>query len=158
MSGSLQPHGLQHSRLLCSSLSPRVFSNSCPLSQWCHSTILSSVTRFSSCPQSFPGSESFSVSQLFASGDQSIGASASVLPMNVQGWFPWALFESMKLVNQGTRCFSQKSKNTMNLFKLQVLHLKCWSNFAGWDLGFIVLYSIDHIIILKSEMSKIIKI
>ena len=83
MSDSLRPHELQHARLPCPSLSPRVCSNSCPLSQWCHPTISSSVTPFSSCPQSFPASESFPMGQLFISGGQSIGAStsASVLPM-----------------------------------------------------------------------------
>ena len=79
MLDSLWPHELQHARIPCSSLSPGVCSNSCPLSQWCHLTILSSVAPFSSCPQSFPASWSFPVSQLFASGSQSIGASASAL-------------------------------------------------------------------------------
>ena len=85
-------HGLQHTKLPCPSLSPRVCSNSCPLSRWCHPIILSSVTCFS-CPQSFLGSGSFPVSQLFTSGSQSIGASASapVLPMKIQGWFPLGL-------------------------------------------------------------------
>ena len=89
MSDSLQPHGLQHVRPPCPSLSPRVYSNPCPLSRWCHPTISSSVTPFSSCPQSFPISESFPMSQLFASGGQSIGASASasVLPMNIKDDF-----------------------------------------------------------------------
>ena len=87
---SLQPYGLQHTRLPCPSLFPRACWNSCPLSQWCHPTISSSVIRFSSCLQSFPVSGSFPVSQLFASGGQSIGASvsASVLPMNIHDWFP----------------------------------------------------------------------
>ena len=86
MSGSLQPHGLQHTRLSCPSPSPRACSNSCPLSQWFHPTISSSVLPFSSCLQSFPAFESFLVSWLLTSGGQSIGASASasVLPMNVQ--------------------------------------------------------------------------
>ena len=86
---TLQLHGLQHTRLLCPSPSPRVCSNSCPLSWWRHPTISSSVIPFS-CLQSFPTSGSFPVNQLFSSGGQSIGASASasVLPMNVQGWFP----------------------------------------------------------------------
>ena len=90
VSDSLQPHGLQHTRLPCSSPTPGVYSNSCPLSQWCHPTISSSVVPFSSCPQSFPVSESFQMSQLFGWGGQSIGvsASASVLPMNIQDWFP----------------------------------------------------------------------
>ena len=90
---SLQPHGLQHASLPCPSLSPRVCSHSCPLSWWCHSTISSSVTLFSSCPQSFPASGSFPTSQLFASGGQNTGVSASVsvFPMNIQDWFPLGL-------------------------------------------------------------------
>ena len=93
MSNSLRLHVLQHTRLPCLSLSPRVCSYSCPLSWWCHLTILSSLDTFSSCPQSFVASGTFSVSWLFASGGQSIEASASqlVLPMNIQGWFPWGL-------------------------------------------------------------------
>ena len=90
MSDSLQPHGLQHGRLPCPSLFPRVCSNSCPLCRWCHPTVSSSVTLFSSCPQSFLASGSFPMNQLFASGGQSIEASASASdpPMNIQGWFP----------------------------------------------------------------------
>ena len=90
MCDSLQPHGLQHVRPPCPSSVPRIDSNSCPLSQWCHPTISSSVVPFSSCPQSFPASESFQISQFLASGGQSIGVSASVyvLPMNIQDWFP----------------------------------------------------------------------
>ena len=90
MSDSLQLHGLQHTRLACPSLSPRVCSNSYPLSLWCHSTITSSVSPFSSCPQFFPASGSFPMSQLFTSGGQSIGVSVlpSVLSMNIQDWFP----------------------------------------------------------------------
>ena len=89
VSSSLWPHGLQHARLPCPSLSPRVCSNSCPLNRLCHPTIWSTVIPFS-WPQSFPESESFPMDRLFASGGQSIGASApaSVLPMNIQGWFP----------------------------------------------------------------------
>ena len=81
---------MQHSRLPCLSLSPRDCSNSYPLSQWCHPIISSSVPPFSSCPQSFPASRSSPTSWLFTPGGQSIGASASapVLPMNIQGWFP----------------------------------------------------------------------
>ena len=87
---TLRPHELQHTRLPCPSLSPGVCSNSCPLSQWCHPAMSFSVTCFSSCPQSLPASRSFPMSQLFASDGQSIGASASasVLLMNTQGWFP----------------------------------------------------------------------
>ena len=87
MSDSLQPHGLQ---LPCPSPTPRTCSNSCALSQWCHSTISSCVVPFSSCLQSFPASGSFPMRQFFESGSQNIGvsASASVLPVNIQDWFP----------------------------------------------------------------------
>ena len=90
VSNSLWSHGLQHSRLSCPSLSLWVCSNSCPLSQWYHPTISSSVIPFSSCPQSFPASGSFPMSQLFILGSQSIGASASasVLPVNILCWSP----------------------------------------------------------------------
>ena len=86
VSDSLWSHGLQHARPPCPSPTPGVYPNPCPLSQWCHPTISSSVVPFSSCPQSFPASGSFPMSQLFTSGGQSIGASASalVLPMNIQ--------------------------------------------------------------------------
>ena len=89
MSDSLQPHGLQHTRPSCPP-TPGVYSNSCPLSWWCHSTISSSVVPFSSCLQSFPASGSFQISQFFASGGQRIGvlASTSVLAINIQDWFP----------------------------------------------------------------------
>ena len=90
MSDSLQPRGLQHARLPYPSSSPRACSNSCPSSQWCHPIISSSVVPFSSCLQSFPASGSFLSSQIFASGDQTIGASASasVRPVNIQDWCP----------------------------------------------------------------------
>ena len=90
MSDSLQPQGLQHTRPPCPSSTPRVYSNSCPLSHLCHPTILSSVIPLSSHLQSFPAPGSFQVSRFFASGDQSIGVSASisVLPVNLQDWFP----------------------------------------------------------------------
>ena len=90
---SLQPHGLQHARLPCPLPTPRACSNSCPLSRWCHPTVSSSVIPFSSCLQSFPASGSFPMSQLFPLGGQIIEASvsASVLPMNIQGWFPLGL-------------------------------------------------------------------
>ena len=103
MSNSLQPHEQQHTRLPCPSLSPRVCSNSCPLSWWCHPTISSSVITFSSCPQSFPTSGSFPMSWLFASGGHSIGASASasVLPLNIQSWFPLGLTGLISLQSKG---------------------------------------------------------
>ena len=93
------PHGLQHIELLCPPLSLRICSNPCPLSWWCHPTISSSVTPFSSCPQSFPGLGSFPMGWLFTSGDQKIGASdsASFLPMNIQGLFPLALTRLISL-------------------------------------------------------------
>ena len=88
---SLQPHGPQYARIPCPSLSPGVCTNSCPSSRWCHPTILSSVVPFSSCLQTFPASGSFPMSQFFAPGGLSIGATASVFPMNSQGWFPLGL-------------------------------------------------------------------
>ena len=92
VSDSLRPHGLQHARLPCLSPTPRAYSNSCPSSRWSHPTISSSVIPFSSCLQSFPASGFFfQWSQFFASGSQSIGASASVLAMNIQDWFPLGL-------------------------------------------------------------------
>ena len=104
-SNSLCLVGLQHAKLPYPSLFPRVCSNSCPLNWWCYPTILSSVPLFSSCPQSFPDSGSFSMSWLFASGGQSIGASASasasILPMNNQGWFPLGLTGLISLLFKG---------------------------------------------------------
>ena len=90
ISDSLRPHGLQHARPPCPSQTPEVYSNSCPSSRWCRPAISSSVVPFSSCLQSFPASGSFQMSQLFVSGGQNIGVSAStsVLPMNIQDWFP----------------------------------------------------------------------
>ena len=98
---------LQHTRLPCPSLSSRVYSYSCPLSWWCHSAISSSITIFSSCPQFFPVSGSFPITQLFASGGQSTGASAlaSVLPMNIQCWFTLGLIWSPS-VHELSRVFS----------------------------------------------------
>ena len=89
----LWPHGLQNARLPCRSPTPGAYSNSCPLSQWCHPTISSSLVPFSSCLQSFPASGSFQMSQFFTSGGQSIGVSdsPSVLPKNIQDWFPLGL-------------------------------------------------------------------
>ena len=104
MSNSLWPHGLQHTRLPCPSPSPGACSNSCPLSQGCHPTISSSVIPFSSSLQSFPALGSFLMSQLFTSGGQSIGtsASASVLPMNIQDWFPLGWAGLISLQSKGT--------------------------------------------------------
>ena len=100
-SNSLWPRRHQHARLPCPSLSFGVCSNSCPLSWWYHPTISSSADLFSSCLQSFPAAGSFPMNQLFASGGQSIGASASVLPMNIQGSFPLGLTGLISLLSKG---------------------------------------------------------
>ena len=95
------PHGLQHARLPGPSCSPGICSNSCPLSCWCYLTISSSVSLFSFCFQSFTASGSLPMSWLFTSGSQSIGASASVLPVNIQGWFPLGLTGWISLLSKG---------------------------------------------------------
>ena len=97
------PMDCKHTRLPCPTLSARVCSDSGPPSRWCHPTVLSSVAPFSSCPQSFPTSGSFPMSRLFASGGQSSGdsASASVPPMNIQGWFPLGLTSLISLLSKG---------------------------------------------------------
>ena len=107
MSSLLQPHGLQHTGLLYPSLSPGVCLNSCPLNQWCYQTISYSAILFSFCLQSEPASGSFPISQLFISGGQSVKDSASVLPMNIQGWFPLGLTGLFSLQSKGLwRVFS----------------------------------------------------
>ena len=114
---SLWPHGLQHTRPPCPSPTPRVYSNSCPLSQWCHPTISSSVVPFSSCSQSFPASGSFPMSQFFISCGQSIGASAtaSVLPMNIQEWFRLGWTGWISLKSKGlSRVFSNTKFKSIN--------------------------------------------
>ena len=127
MSDSLQPHGLQQARLPCLSPSPRACSNSCPLSQWCHPTLSSSVIPFCSCLLSFPASESFPMSQFFASGGQSTGALAlaSVLPMNIQDWFPLRLTSLISLQSKGlSTVFSSAIVQKHQFFDTQTL----WSN------------------------------
>ena len=123
VSDSLRPHGLQHARLPCPSPTPRACSNSCLLSRWCHPTISSSVIPFSSCLQSFPVSGSFPVSQFFASGGQSIGipASASVLPMTIQDWFPlgWTSWISLQSKD------SQESSPTPQFKSINSSMLSC---------------------------------
>ena len=106
---TLRPHELQHARPSCPSPASRVYSNACPLSQWCHPTVSSSAVPFSSCLQSFPTSGSFQISQFFASGGQRIGISAlvSILPMNIQDWFPLGLTGLISLQSKGlSRVFS----------------------------------------------------
>ena len=127
MSDSLQPHGLQHVRLPCPSLSPRIGLNSCPLSQWCHPIISSSVTPFS-CLQTFPASESFPMSDVFISGGQSIGALAfaSVLPMDIQSWFSRGLTGLISLQSKGlSRVFSSTTIQKHQFFRAQP---SLWSN------------------------------
>ena len=118
----------QHSRTPCLSPTPGVYPNSSPLSWWCHPTISSSVAPFSSCPQSFPATGSFPMTQLFASGSQSIGAwaSASVLPMSIQGWFPLRLIGLISLLSKGlSRVFSSTTVWKHQFFGGQ---LSLWSN------------------------------
>ena len=123
VSDSLWPHEPQHTRLPCPSPTPKVHPNPHPLSRWCHPTISSSVVPFSSCPQSFPASGSFPMSQLFASGGQSIGVSAStsVLPMNTQDWFPLGWTGWMDGWMDGSPCSprdSQESYTTQQFKKI----------------------------------------
>ena len=125
VSDSLQSHESKHARPPCPSPTPRVHSNSRPLSQWCHPAISSSVLSFSSCPQSFPASGSFQMSQLLASGGQNIGisASASVLPMNIQVWFPlgwtgWISLQSKEL----SRVFSSTTIWSINSLVLSLVY------------------------------------
>ena len=115
-----------HARLPCPSLCPGICSNLRPVSRWCHPTISSSVVPFSSCPQSSPASGSFPVSQLFASGGQSIRALASVLPMNIQGWFPLGLTGLISLLSKGPlRVFCSTTIRKHQYFSTQ---LSLWSN------------------------------
>ena len=134
VSDSLQPHELQHTRLPCPSSTSGVHSNSCPLSQWCHPAILSSVVPFSSCPQFFPASESFPMSQLFAWGGQSIGVSpsASFLPTNTQGWSPLEWTGWISLQSKGlSRVFSKTTVQKHQFFSAQLSsqsnsHIHTW--------------------------------
>ena len=138
MSNSLQPHESQHARLPCPSPTLGVYPNSCPLIQWCHPAISSSVVPFSSCPQSLPASGSFPISQLFPWGGQSIGVSdsTSVLPMNTQDWSPlgcmWILYQ---LSHQGSpsakkaecqRIDAQRLRHLPAMWETQVQSL-------GWE-------------------------
>ena len=116
-------HGLQHTRLPCPSPTSGVYSNSCPLSPWCHPTILSSVVPFSSYLQSFPASGSFQMSQLFASGGQNVwgSASASLLPMNIQDWFPLGWTGWISLQSKGlSRVFSNTTVQKNQFFGTQL--------------------------------------
>ena len=116
-------HGLQHARPPCPSPTPGVYSNSCPLSRWCHPTISSPVIPFSTHLQSFPASGSFQMSQIFASGGQTIGVSASepVLPISTQDWFPWGWTDWISLQSKGlSRVFSNNTVQKHQFFSAQL--------------------------------------
>ena len=124
---TLWPHEQQHTRLSCLSTTPGTYSNSCPLSQWCYLAISCSVVPFSSCLQSFPAPGSFPMRQ-FTSGGQRIGVSAStsVLPMNIQDWFPWGLTGLISFQSKGlSRVFSNTTVQKHQFFGTQ---LSLWSN------------------------------
>ena len=134
VSDFLRPHGLQHARILCLSPTPRACSNSCPTRRWCHPHIASSVVTFSFCPQYFPASGSLPVTHFFASGDQNTGVSvsASVLPMNIQDWFPlgwslWIFLQSKEL----PRIFSNTKVQKHQFFGAQ-LSLESKSHIHTW--------------------------
>ena len=155
MSNSLWPHGLQHARPPCPSPTPRVYSNSCPLSPWCHPTISSSVVPFFPRLQSFPVSESFPMSQLFASGGQSIGVStsASVLPMNIQDWFPLGWTGWISLQSKGlSRVFFSTTVQKHQFFGAQPFfwsdshHLNCISNVCNGQR--------DHCFVLRFQRTE----
>ena len=140
MSDSLWPHGLQHTRLPCPSPTPRACSNSCPLSRWCHPTISSSVIPCSSCLQSFPASGSSQMSQLFPSGGQSTGVSASisVLPINTQNWSPLGWTVWISLQSKGlSRVFSNTTVQKHQFFGTQLSsqsnsHIHIWPLEKPW--------------------------
>ena len=126
VSDSLWPHESQHTRPPCPSPTPGVYPNPCPLSQWCHPAISSSIIPFSSCPQSFPALGSFQMSQLFAWGGQSIGVSASTsdLPMNIQGWSPLGWTGWISLQSKGlARVFSNTTVQKHQFFGTQLSSL-----------------------------------
>ena len=128
VSNSLRPHEPQHARPPCPSPTPGVYPNSCPFNRWCHLTISSSVIPFSSCLQFFPTLGSFQMSQIFSSGGQNIGASAStsVLPMNIQGWFPLGWTGLISLQSKGlSRVFSNTTVREYQFFGAQP---SLWSN------------------------------
>ena len=123
MFDSLRPHGLQHPGFPCLSPTPGAYSNLCPSSWWCHPTVSSSAVPFSSCLHSSPASGSFPLSQFFTSGGQSIGdsASASVLPMNIQDWFPLGWTGWISLLSKGiSRVFSSTTVQKHQFFSAQL--------------------------------------
>ena len=132
VSNSLRPHESQHARPPCPSPTPGVYPNSCPSSRWCHPTISSSVVPISSCPQSLLASQSFPMSQLLAWGGQSIGVSASVLPMNIQDWSPLGWTSWISLQSKGlSRDFSNTTVQKHQFFGAQLSsqsnsHIHTW--------------------------------
>ena len=135
MSNSLWPHGPQHTRLPCPSPTPGAYSNSCPLSGWCHPAISSSVVPFSSHLCSFPASGAFQMSQFFVSGGQSIGvsASASVFPMNIQDWFPLGWIGWIFLLCKGcSRVFSTPQFKETNSSALSFLYSSTLTSMHGY--------------------------
>ena len=137
MSDTLQPHEPKHTRPPCPAQTPGVYSNSCPLSWWCHLTFSSSVVPFSSCSQSFPTSGTFQMSQLFISGGKSVGvsASSSVFPMNTQDWFPLRWTGWISLQSKGlSRVFSNATVQKHQFFCAQFT-LKSNSHIHTWLLA-----------------------
>ena len=140
VSDSLQPHGLQHASVPCPSPTPGAYSKSCPLRQWCQPTISSSVVPVSSSLQPFPASGSFPVSRFFPSGGQAIGASASasILPMNIQGWFSLGLTGLISLQSKGlSRVFSNTTVQKHQFFTTQSSlwfnsHIRTWPLEKPW--------------------------
>ena len=146
MSDSLRPCELQHTRLPCPSPSPRACLNACQLSQWCHPTISSSAAHFSSCPQSFPASGSFLMSRLFASGAQRIVASTlvSVLPVNIQGWFPLGLTGWISLQSKGlSRVYSNTTVHKHQFFSAQS---------SLWSSSHICTWLLEKTVVLTIQM------
>ena len=142
MSDSLWPHGLQHTRPLCPSQSPKGCPSSHPLHQWCHPAISSSDALFSFCPQSFPASGSFPVSWLFATDDQNTGVSssfrwvsASVLPMSIQGWFPLRLTDLISLQSKGLSGVFSSITVQRHQFFGSLPSLQSSSHNGTWPLG-----------------------
>ena len=143
MSGSLQPHGLQHARLPCPSPTPRVCSNSYTLSQWCYPTISFSVIPFSSCLQSFPASGSFPMSQFFAQGGQSIGVSASVLPINYSGLISFRVDWLDLLAVRGTpKSLLQHHSSKVSILWCSALFYLLFFNHLSFLYYYFLLYNI----------------
>ena len=147
MSDSLWPHELKYARLFCPCLFPRVCSDLCPLSQWCYLTISSFVSPFSSCPQSFPASESSPMSWLLALGGQNSGASAleSVLPINIQGWIPLGLISRIGFHRYTEkRCTNPDFLLVDYLSFVHGLFLVHWGHFLAWNFMAILLKTKIH--------------